>query len=150
MDDNPYASPAEQIERPDDHSPAVTPPKEPPRLSDARFPVLYVACICATLAVMPVLGYTFMLINFGGPDAWLYILDPLLVGGDVIRLVGLAFFSWRLWRYRATIQPEGLANEDDANAFVAAHSALWKAGAIVLTMHVVFSIIYAKIALMPD
>lgn len=150
MDDNPYASPAEQMDRPDDQSSVVTPPKEPPRLSDARFPVLYVACICATIAVMPVLGYIFMFINFGGPDTWDFILDPLLVGSDVIRLVGLSFLTWRLWRYRAAIKPEGLSNEDDANAFVAAHIALWKAGAVVLTVQIVFSIIYAKIALIPE
>ncbi len=121
MDVNPYATPESEVSSPEAGSPAV----RQPHLSESRFSILFIACVCGTNAAIALIGFIVNLfLKYPGTDTRVLIYDPLFVAGQAIRAVALGMLTWRLLQYRATIRILDASESAGAADYTIAHQRL--------------------------
>jgi voltage-gated potassium channel Kch len=115
----------------------------PDELLGSRPAIMFVAIVFGIIAGLSVIGFLFNLtINYPGTGRPVIVVDPLWMMGHVIRGFGLGILTYRMWLYQAELKRwHGRATEE----FARAHASVWKTGALVLGVLIVYSITYVAV-----
>lgn len=146
--ENPYKAPLERLGQPSaaadsaNQSQAIS-PSHPTRFLGGRLSIIFVAVVFGTVSVFSLVGFVFNLMsNYPGTDRPVIVVDPLWMLGHVIRGIGLGMLTYFLFRYRSAIKKCCDLGGEDVERLIATHDTLWKTGALVLGVLVVYALVY--------
>ena len=113
------------------------------QLLHSRLGIGFVAIVFGIISLLSIGAVVFNLsANYPGTNRPVIVVDPLWMAGNVIRAIGLGILTFHLWRYQVAIKhwpgPDAKGTED----VILTQAAVWKTGAIVLGLLLVFAVIY--------